>query len=83
MAEATWKRPMFDRLDTPVLAEMERLQASADPLDQAVCELWRGRSLVSSVKAARLSREQADALLVALGEMPVEAYAARHGKPAR
>lgn len=61
---------MFDQLDTPVVSEMNRLHASDDPLDGAIFELWRGRSIVSSVRAARLTREQADALLVALGEMP-------------
>lgn len=42
-----WKRPMFDRLDTPVTEEMEKLGKSDDPLDQAIAELWRGRSIVS------------------------------------
>jgi hypothetical protein len=68
--ESTYKRPMLDCLDTPVIAEMERLNRSDDPLDRAIFELWRGRSVVSSVTAARLPREQADALLRALGEMP-------------
>lgn len=72
-----YKRPMMvlsdGTVDTPTTAELERMLATGDPLDAAIVELWRGRSIVSSVPDARLSREKADALLVALGEMPEEA----------
>jgi len=72
-----YKRPMLTlsdgTVDTPIAEELQRLLVSNDPLDAAIFELWRGRSVVSSVTAARLSREKADALLVALGEMPKEA----------
>jgi len=62
---------MFDQLDTPTTAELEALLATGNPLDAAIVELWRGRSIVSSIRGARLSRDQADALLIALGEMQV------------
>lgn len=52
-----------DPYGTPPPDELLRMAESGDPYESAVFELWRGRSIVSSVKAARLTREQADALL--------------------
>lgn len=54
------------RLELPSIAQLDKLARSENPLDQAIFELWRGRAPVSSVTAARLTREQADALLLAL-----------------
>jgi len=68
-----WKREMFPHLDTPVLSEMSKLLHSDSDLDKAIFELWRGRSIVSSVTGARLTRKQADAILIAIGEIPLEA----------
>jgi hypothetical protein len=51
--------------------EMTRLHNSHLIFDRALFELWRGRSCVSSVTAARLTREQADAILFKLREYEI------------
>lgn len=48
----------------PSHEELAKLHESSDPFNNALFELWRGASIVASVTAARLPREQADALLL-------------------
>ena len=65
----TKERETLFLLREPSLEVLNRLSLSDNPFDTAIFELWRGRSVVSSVTAARLTREQADALLLALHEV--------------